>query len=122
MLDIVVGIILGGALVYIYLMILQINKTLDLVAEKYYELAMIVSDLEEKVDDLKNSVEALYISKSIEEVEREEKTVKKRGRRRKKSGVEGELNNLSIDNTTTSDDSGKSNDSASVVSREGDKD
>jgi len=92
MLDIIAGVILAGTIVYLYILVLQLQQGFTTFIDTYIKN---VEELQVKLHDIERRIEELEAKKS-------------------KSRVKRKVDSSPVDDAATSNDSGKSGKAASV--------
>jgi len=100
MLDIIAGVIIAGTIVYLYILVLQLQQGFTTFIDTYIQN---VEELQAKLHDIERRIEDLEAKKS-------------------KSRVKRKVDSSSVDDAATSDDSGKPSKATRVSRGKGNKD
>lgn len=121
MLEWISALVFGGALAYIYVMILGLEKAVELLSETIVKMHGRILELENEVKRMHDEIVALYISDAAEEVIKEENTTGEVKKGRRRSRVKGKVDGSATNNTASLDDSGEPSNGTGVIASEGDK-
>ena len=113
MMDVIAVVVLGGAMAYMYYMLVQTDKALELVAARCGELLLRVEELDNRVSKLEASLE------SMKKARKRSRTAKKSADGSKKSGVKSKGDDTAVDDAGSADNSGKSGKGTRVPAVEG---